>query len=72
MFEIVMLFAFLYAAISQLFPADPTTTRARSVRTPRHDSEKPMREPDPEKKRQPAHIHQANRGNCGGHITQVA
>ncbi len=72
MFEIIMLFAFLFAAASQLFPVGPTTNRARSVRKPRHDREKPKREPDPGQKRQSSRRLQAKRENRAHHFEQVA
>jgi hypothetical protein len=39
MFEIIMLFAFLYAATSQLFPERPTITRAPLDKKGRRDRE---------------------------------
>jgi hypothetical protein len=39
MFEIIMLFAFLYAAACQLFPERPTTTRASHHEKGQQDKE---------------------------------
>lgn len=56
MFEIIMLFAFLYAAASQLFPAGPPpATGAPSDREPRHGRQQAASAQSPEQKRQSAH-----------------
>lgn len=72
MFEIIMLFAFLYAAASQLLPAGPSTTRAPSNGKTRHGREKTGSEQRPAQKRTSAQALPAKTENGGQHFAQAA